>query len=167
MQGYQMKPAYAALKANQFSSNKYSPNFMGGEELYKLIGYDIEELRKQNPGYINTCAVRMSLALIKSGAQFSGRLKIKAGPYKGRMIEPGAKLLADQLAKPQLLRKPELLSPSNAVASLSGKQGIVLFWKITGYGGGHIDLIETSSTVQVCNSACYFSSKEIWFWPLS
>lgn len=162
-----MKPAYTVLKANQYSSNKYNPGFMGSEELYKLIGYDIEQLKKQNPGYVNTCAVRMSLALIQTGVQFSGRLKIKAGPYKGRMIEPGAKLLADELAKPQLLGRPELFSSSNAVASLSGKKGIVLFWKITGYGGGHIDLIETSNTVQVCNSACYFSSKEIWFWPLT
>jgi len=162
-----MKPSFMTLKANLYSSNKYNSNFMGGEELYKLIGYDIEELRKQNSGYINTCAVRMSLALIKSGVQFFGRLKIKDGPYKGRMIEPGAKLLADQLAKPQLLGRPELFSHSNAVARLSGKKGIVLFWKITGYGGGHIDLIETSITVQVCNSACYFSSKGIWFWPLT
>ena len=38
--------------------------------------------------------------------------------------------------------------------------------KIAGYGGGHIDLIETVDTVQVCNSACYFSSQEVWFWPL-
>ena len=35
-----------------------------------------------------------------------------------------------------------------------------------GYDGGHIDLIETIDAVQVCSSACYFSSKEIWFWPL-
>ncbi len=159
-----MKPSFMTLKSNHYSSNKYHSNFMGGEELYNLIGYDIEKLKKQNPGYANTCAVRMSLALIKSGIQFAGRLKIKDGPYKGRMIEPGAKLLADQLAKPQLFGRPKLLSPSNAVAHLSGKKGVVLFWKITGYGGGHIDLIETSSSaVHVCNSACYFLSKEIWF----
>ncbi len=162
-----MKPSFMAFKANHYSSNKHNSNFMGSEEIYKLIGYDIEELKKQNPGYVNTCAIRMSLALIKSGMNFSGRLKIKNGPYKGRMIEPGAKLLAGQLAKPQLFGRPELISPSNAVVRLSGKKGMVLFWKVTGYGGGHIDLIETSNAVQVCNSACYFSSKEIWFWPLT
>ncbi len=162
-----MKPPFMALKANHYSSNKHNSDFMSGEEIYKLIGYDIEELKKQNPGYVNTCAVRMSLALTKSGMNFSGRLKIKDGPNKGRMIEPGAKLLADQLAKPQLFGRPELISPSNAVVRLSGKKGVVLFWKVTGYGGGHIDLIETSNAVQVCNSACYFSSKEIWFWPLT
>lgn len=124
-----MKPSHASLKANHYSSNKYSPNFLGSEELYKSIGYDIEQLKKQNPGYANTCAVRLSLALIKSGISFSGRLKIKDGAHKGRMIEPGAKLLADQLAKPQALGRPELIDPKNAIARLKGKKGVILFWK--------------------------------------
>ena len=161
-----MKPLYSNLKKHHYSSNKYHANFMGAAELYKSIGYDINNLTKQNSGYANTCAVRMSLALIKSGITFTGRLKIKDGPHKGKMIEPGAKLLADQLMKPQLLGRPTLIDPKNALTALSGKKGIVLFWKITGYGGGHIDLIETNNSAQVCNSACYYSSKEIWFWPL-
>ena len=162
-----MKPAYANLKANHYSSNKYSPSFLDSDELYASLGYSLEALRKQSPDYVNTCAVRMSLALIKSGVDFIGRMKIKEGPYKGKMIEPGAKLLADQLARPTAFGRPDLIPPANAASRLSGKKGLILFWKITGYGGGHIDLIESSTTVQVCNSACYFSSKEIWFWPLS
>lgn len=161
-----MKPSYESLKANHYSSNKYSANFLAGEDVYKSIGYDMEQLKKQNPGYANTCAVRLSLALLKSGMTFNGRLKIKDGPHKGKMIEPGAKLLADQLARPQALGKPELIDPKDAMARLKGKKGVILFWKITGYDGGHIDLIEPAQTTQVCHSACYFSSKEIWFWPL-
>jgi len=42
----------------------------------------------------------------------------------------------------------------------------LFFWKIIGYGGGHMDLIETTNSAQACNSACYFSSKEVQFWPL-
>lgn len=34
------------------------------------------------------------------------------------------------------------------------------------YDGGHIDLIEEISSETICNSACYFESKEIWFWEL-
>ena len=162
-----MKPAYANLKANHYSSNKYSPSFLDSDELYASLGYSLEALRRQSPDYVNTCAVRMSLALIKSGVDFIGRMKIKEGPYKGKMIEPGAKLLADQLARPTAFGRPDLIPPANAASRLSGKKGLILFWKITGYGGGHIDLIESSTTVQVCNSACYFSSKEIWFWSLS
>ncbi len=121
---------------------------------------------KQNPAYENTCAVRMSLALIKSGVNFQGRLMIKDGPHKGKMIEPGAKLLADQLARPGVFGRPTVLAPRDAISRLSGKQGVILFWKITGYGGGHIDLIEATTTAQVCHSQCYFAAKEIWFWPL-
>lgn len=161
-----MKPFFTKLKTNHYSSNKYNPSFLGAEELYRKIGYDIENLKKQNPGYVNTCAVRMSLALLQSGVPFVGRLKIKDGPFKGKMIEPGAKLLADQLKKPHIFGYPTLIDPKKATQLLSGKKGVVLFWKITGYGGGHIDLIEPINSIQVCNSGCYFSSKEIWFWPL-
>ena len=143
-----------------------SSAFVDAEALYKEIGYSYDNLVQQNPGYVNTCAVRMSLALIKSGTDFVGRLKIKEGPHKGRTIEPGAKLLADQLARPVVFGRPDVFAPPSAVSRLSGKKGVILFWKITGYGGGHIDLIESSTTMQVCNSACYFSSKEVWFWPL-
>ncbi len=162
-----MKPGYSVLKSNHDSSDYANPNFVSGEDIYQEIGYTLDGLTKQNPAYENTCAVRMSLALIKSGVVFSGRLKIKSGPYKGKMIEPGAKLLADQLARPTIFGRPEVFAPSNAIARLSEKKGVVLFWKITGYGGGHIDMIEMTNAVQVCNSACYFSSKEIWFWPLT
>lgn len=162
-----MKPTYATLKANHFSSNKYHSSFVDSDELYESLGYSLDALRKQNPDYVNTCAVRMSLALLKSGVPFAGRMKVKKGPFTGRMFEPGAKLLADQLARPTALGRPEVVPASNALATLSGKRGVILFWKIAGYGGGHIDLIEASTATQVCNSACYFSSKEIWFWPLS
>ena len=167
MRELQMKPTYATLKSNHYSSNKYSPNFLDSDEIYTLLGYSLESLRKQNPDYVNTCAVRMSLALIESGVHFVGRMKIKDGPHKGKTFEPGAKLLADQLARPGVFGRPDIIAPSDAMSRLSGKKGLILFWKIAGYGGGHIDLIDVSTTVQACNSACYFSSKEIWFWPLS
>jgi hypothetical protein len=161
-----MKPSYETMKTNHNSSSELSPSYVDKKSLYNRIGYDIDNLTKQSPGYQNTCATRMSLALIKSGVTFSGRLKIKDGPHKGRTFEPGAKLLADQLSQPHVLGKPQVLSPKEAMTKLRGKKGVVFFWKIAGYDGGHIDLIETSNSVQVCNSACYFSSKEIWFWPL-
>lgn len=161
-----MKVNYAFLKSKYYSSDRMSSSYVSGEDVYKEIGYNLNELTRQNPAYENTCAVRMSLALIKAGVSFVGRLKIKNGLYKGKMIEPGAKLLADQLAHPPLFGKPEIFKPSNAMSKLNGKKGVVLFWKITGYGGGHIDLVETSSMVCVCNSGCYFLSKEIWFWSL-
>lgn len=161
-----MKVNYSLLKSNHYSSDRTSLNYKSGEDVYREIGYDLDALMKQQPAYENTCAVRMSLALIKCGVHFIGRLEVKDGPYKGRMIEPGAKLLADQLAHQRAFGKPDVFAPRDAMTRLRGKRGVILFWKITGYGGGHIDLIETTTTVQVCNSHCYFLSKEIWFWSL-
>lgn len=160
-----MKPAYLTLKSQHYSSEFYKAGYVSAEALYKEIGYDIEDLKKQNAGYANTCATRLSLALLKSGVQFSGRLRIKDGPYKGRMVEPGAKLLADQLVG--ILGRPLILQrPTTAPKELDGKQGVVFFWKINGYDGGHIDLIESANGAQVCNSHCYFACKEVWFWEL-
>lgn len=160
-----MRPAYLTLKSQHYSSEFHKAGYVSAEALYKEIGYDIEDLKKQNAGYANTCATRMSLALLKSGVQFSGRLRIKDGPYKGRTIEPGAKLLADQLIG--ILGRPLILQrPTTAPKELDGKQGVVFFWKIDGYDGGHIDLIEPANGVQVCNSHCYFACKEVWFWEL-
>ena len=146
---------FSVLKSKHYSSDRMSSTYKSGDDVYKEIGYTLESLVKQNPAYENTCAVRMSLALIKNGVNVAGRLKIKDGPHKGKMIEPGAKLLADQLARPAVFGRPDVFAPRDAISRLSGKKGVVLFWKITGYGGGHIDLIEAATAVQTCNSQCY------------
>jgi hypothetical protein len=62
-----MKARYAILKLNHYSSQKTSPSYRSAHELYKEIGYDFDGLLKQNAAYVNTCATRMSLALIKAG----------------------------------------------------------------------------------------------------
>lgn len=162
-----MKPTFDTLKSNYYSSNELQSNYVSGSDLYAEMGINHEELIRQNPAYVNTCAARVSLALLKSDISFVGRLTIRSGPFSGKKIEPGAKLLADQLKKPHIFGFPNLIDPQRAVERLAGKKGVVLFWKISGYGGGHIDLIEPINSVQVCNSGCYFNSKEIWFWPLA
>lgn len=162
-----MKPSYQNLKKYYYSSEPSNSNYRSGEEIYENIGYKIEDLIKQNKGYANTCATRMSIALIKSGVSFTGRLKIKKGVYKDRKIETGAKLLADQLMRQNVFGKPDICAiPSVAITKIGFKKGVVFFWKITGYDGGHIDLIESSNKLQVCNSHCYFNCKEVWFWEL-
>ena len=161
-----MNISYATLKSNHYSSDQSNSSYLSAEEVYTEAGLNYENLIRQNPAYENTCAVRMSLALIKTGVSFTGRLRIKSGKYEGKTIEPGAKLLADQLKRKSLLGMPEVNKPTKFINKVLGKKGIVLFWKITGYGGGHIDLIEVSNTEQTCNSNCYFDSKEIWFWEL-
>lgn len=160
-----MKLKFATLKKHHSSSNITDADFLDAEQVYSSIGYDLNTLIKQNPGYENTCAVRMSVALLTSNIIFTGRLPIKTGALKGRMIEPGAKLLADQLLK--VLGRPQIWhDAAQAKNDLLNKQGIVFFDRISGYGGGHIDLIESSKDGLVCHSHCYFNCKEIWFWKL-
>lgn len=161
-----MKPSFAALKAAHNSSTEGRPSYVSGAAVYREIGHDIDQLMGQNAGYRNTCAVRMSLALIKVGFSIRGRIKIKAGPHAGKSVEPGAKLLADQLVT-RLGRPLVLTQMAKAPDMLRGRRGIVFFWKIEGYEGGHIDLIEPANTTSMCNSQCYFACKEIWFWELA
>ena len=161
-----MKPSYARLKSHYYSSKEGMINHIGTRSLYAEIGYDAVKLLQQNVAYRNTCAVRMSLALLKTGVSFKGRLKIKTGKFKGKHIEPGAKLLADQLARPRVFGQPAVYKPAEFKRKAFGKRGVVLFHKISDYGGGHIDLIEPSNMSFSCNSNCYFSCRSIWFWSL-
>ena len=162
-----MKPTFAVLKSNYYSSNELQSDYVSATDLYAEMGIDHEQLMKQSPAYINTCAARVSLALLKSNVSFVGRLSVKSGKYTGKKIETGAKLLADQLMRPEVFGAPELYTPTNFLQKIKGKKGVVLFWKIVGYGGGHIDLIDAATVNAVCSSGCYYQSKEIWFWPLS
>ena len=106
-----MKPTFTTLKSNYYSSNELQSNYVNGTDLYSEIGIDHEMLIKQNPAYINTCAARVSLALLKSNVPFVGRLPVKSGKYVGKKIETGAKLLADQLMKPSSFGMPEIYKP--------------------------------------------------------
>lgn len=162
-----MKPSFKKVKDNHYSSNELNTSYKSYEELYEELGYDENSWVHKNDQFKNTCATRLSLALVKAGVTFQGRLKIKGGAEKGKSFELGSKLLADQLARPEVLGKPEILKPEEAPQKILGRRGIVFFSKVQGFdGAGHIDLIETSNNSTVCNSACYFNSKEVWFWPL-
>ena len=161
-----MKPSYKKLKSNHYSSNENARNFVDGQLLYSEIGYSRQSLLRRNRAYRNTCAVRMSLALLKTGIPFAGRLKIKSGQFKGKYIEPGAKLLADQLMKPRAFGRPAVYNSNDFKKKVLGKKGVVLFHKIRDYGGGHIDLIEPANLSFICHSSCFFACREIWFWPL-
>lgn len=160
-----MKIHYSQLKNNHYSANVRDAGFVSREDVYEEIGYSFDDLYKQNPNYENTCAVRMSLALLKSNIPFAGRLKIKSGKYAGKSVETGAKLLADQLCLGAAFGKPEIFKPAETFSKVSRK-GVVFFSRIAGYGGGHIDLIESNTMGQVCHTQCHIACKEVWFWQL-
>ena len=165
--GRPVKPSYEALKRHHKSAQFYKSGYVSDEAVYQELGYDLAELLKLNAGYKNTCATRMSVALLRAGMSIAGRLKIKSGMLAGKSVEPGAKLLADQLARPGLFGPPSIFRrPSGAPAELKGQKGVIFFWKLATSGIGHIDLVEPANSTQVCNSSCYFACQEIWFWPL-
>jgi hypothetical protein len=158
-----MKPPFLELKTNFPGESAVSKT-----ELFQEIGWD-DLMSKEE--YQNTCAIRMSVALIKSGIDIPGRMAINKGPWKGRWIEPGQARLAHMLASPPLFGDPEKFSRNTVEDGIGQRHGLIVFWNIPGYlngHGGHIDIISSSSgKIKQCGSGCYFDSSEFWFWELS
>lgn len=153
--------SYAFLRKNYPTHDKVS-----GAALYASIGHPD---KGKNLSWQNTCAIRVSLALLGAGELVGpGYLTARAGPYKGKRIESRQKALADFLSK--RLGAPEVYKNGyEAWSKIRPRRGIVSFYRLNGTWDtqGHIDLVEpvTMGDLQ-CASACYWSSAEVWFWPL-
>ncbi len=143
-------------------------------ELYEALGWpDLVN----NPHYKNTCAVRMSLCLIKSGIALSGRFEIKKGAHKGKRVEPSQLKLSRLLTDKKIFGKPQVFKIAQLDNVLLGKQGVVSFMRIPGYVvdgglGGHIDLVKHGKFLffwdkLICQSGCHWDADEFWFWPMS
>ncbi len=161
------------------SFNELAKNYPTKEEfthdaLFDELGW--QDL-KTNPSYTNTCAIRMSYCLIRAGLHIPGRMKIKSGPHKGQMIEPGQAKLTAILSTPKFLGSPIVFKPKDRPVNLKGKQGIISFMRIPGYmidGGlsGHIDLVHHETLFLfwnqfICAEDCYWNASECRFWPLN
>lgn len=134
------------------------------EALFQELGW--QDLI-QNPSYANTCAIRISVALVKSGITLRGGLVIQKGPHRGRRIEAGQARLAKMLAEPAYFGKAEVFRCDDAVTGIASRKGMAAFGNIPGYmngRGGHIDLIDGARAI--CGSDCYWTASEMWFWPL-
>jgi hypothetical protein len=119
-----------------------------------------------NPAYWDTCAIRMSYALLKAGVALPGaRMKSKGSSVKG-YIEPGQVKLSSILKK--IWGAPEVYGDKAAAKAGIGKRtGVVSFFRIEGGHGGHIDLIWPGPYgFQQCARSCYFTAITVWFWPL-
>jgi hypothetical protein len=155
-----MKPSFAALR-------QHYPRNTLQEALFTDIGWT-DLISK--PAYRDTCAIRMSVALLASGMSLpKARMKATAGKLKGRYIEPGQDKLS--LILKRTWGKPEVYKGKLSARDGIGKRsGVVSFFRIHGGGtadGGHIDLIWPGiNGFQQCARSCYFSASEIWFWPL-
>lgn len=144
----------------------YSPSHLVTRaDLYNEIGW--EDL-VNNPSFQNTCAIRLSLALIKSGATVPGRMSIKKGPHKGALIEMGQDNLTRILKR--YVGAPEKLAGMlrDYTKSIGSRNGIISFYNLAPglYEGGHIDLVSSGSGALKCGSSCHWTSKEVLFWPM-
>lgn len=139
-------------------------NALTTAELYTQLGWP-DLVGK--PAWVNTCAIRMSLALLHSNVPVVGRLKIKQGELKGKLVEPGQNTLSDWLVNRH--DEPERYkgTDANLHAKLTGRRGIVSFMRIHEYPGGHIDLLSHESSFAICRRGCHFDAAEIRFWPLA
>jgi hypothetical protein len=152
-----IRPAYQLLRQQY-------PRSETREVLFADIGWS--DLTK-NPAFWDTCAIRMSAALLRAGVSLPGaRMQAKAGTIKGRWIEPGQAKLSAILKR--LWGAPEVYSNEAAArAGIGQRHGVVSFFRIEGTDGGHIDLIAMGDHGFLdCARACFFSAVTVWFWPL-
>jgi hypothetical protein len=152
-----MKPPFAMLWTNYPRTDKR-------EALFEELGWsDIAN----HPGYKDTCAIRMSVGLLRSGLTLPGAsMQVHAGKLKGKKIEPRQHRLSDTLKL--LWGNPEMYdSEKSARDGIGARTGVVSFFRIAGGPGGHIDLVHAGPYgFAECARSCYFGSWEIWFWPL-
>lgn len=154
-----MKPSYSIVRRNY-----YLPNRVDRQELFAEIGHP--GLGK-SPAWVNTCAIRLSLALVKSDVVLPGHMVIQLGKYKGRRIEQNVVRLAGYLTT--LYGKPEEWdNGSDASAYIGARRGIVAFFALTGPidDSNHIDLVSPTESSSKCANACYWRATKFQFWQL-
>lgn len=131
---------------------------------------------------INTCAARMSEALVLANKLVADRAKIRGsgkkgdtypllGPYSYKLfgnlchhgIARGARDLGEFLT--YHWGQPKAFTGlTEAPPALQGQRGVVCFVKIPGFDGqGHIDLWNATETV----GSSYWDSSKVWFFELT
>ncbi len=160
-----MRVDFETLYSNYPSSEPSRSNHVSQRDLFTEIGWD-EFLG--NPNYSNTCAIRVSMAFVKSGFNIvPASHRIQKGAFAGKGVEVNMRRLADLMARNNYLGTYEDYTPATAQNGIGARKGLVAFNNIPGYrGGGHIDLVLGGTDAAQCASACYYQSETIWFWPL-
>jgi hypothetical protein len=135
------------------------------EELYQWLGLP-EKLHE--PGWQNTCAVRVSLALLGAGMTiWDGRTTVRAGKYAQRQIEATQKRLANYLRREW--GEPERFAAALAKWRIGGRRGVIAFAQLWGPFDqqGHIDIVAPDQWQRLlCEGSCYWDSVEVSFWEL-
>jgi hypothetical protein len=156
-----MRPPYAVLAAAY-------PRKPGVNQAFLYNGIGHPEFATDGR-MENTCATRVSIALLAAGiSPVPGNLTVRHGRFAGKRIETNQQALSKFLVR--RLGQPEVYKNGyEAWSKIRPRRGIVSFMGIYGAGStqGHIDLVEPATMNDLqCASACYWSSAEVWFWPL-
>jgi len=163
-----MKVPYANLRMHFPDTDS-----VGRDELYHWIGYS-ENIN--DPNFYNTCAIRMSLALLGAGYANPGEWPIKAGKYKGRAIETQQRRLSAWLTR-HIAQPEKFNGGQEAERAIGDRRGIVSFFSIYGDAlpQGHIAIVakdrwgrylRCGNEIDGTATGCYWSSREVWFWAL-
>lgn len=140
------------------------PRTQGRAALYRSLGWnDLVD----RPAYLDTCAIRMSYGLLCAGGTLPGAtMEVRAGPLKGKWIEPRQAGLSRILTR--VWGQPEIFGAGQpAEEGIGARRGVASFFRIEGGHGGHIDLIVPNEHGYLaCARSCYFSALKVWFWPL-
>jgi Type VI secretion system (T6SS), amidase effector protein 4 len=156
-----VKPPYALLRSKYPDRRSVS-----SEELYQWIGHP---KLLTTPGWENTCGIRMSLALVRCGIHITpARLLVTAGECKGRILEPGQANLSLFLLRAWGVPEKYKGGPI-AAKGIDGRRGVISFYHLWGASDrqGHIDMVAPDTINQLaCEEDCYWSSTDVWFWPL-
>lgn len=129
---------------------------------YKI---DTDEHHVCSMDFPNTCAIRMSEALVKTDRAFLNAFKRSSKNRCPHGYMRGAQDLASVLAQPNVLGSRSLgwVSPGTAPSNAIGKKGIICYMKIPTFSGqGHIDLWDINDAV----GDKYWNAQTIWMWVL-
>jgi hypothetical protein len=152
-----MKPTYHQVR-------RHYPRGESLEKLYTSLGWKDLVGHK---AYKDTCAIRMSYALVSAGVTLPGaQMRVQSGDLKGRYLAHRQESLSRTLK--HIWGAPEVYkSKPDAEAGIGSRSGVVSFFKIEGGNGGHIDLVTPDGNGFLeCARSCYFTARTIWFWPL-
>jgi len=143
-----IRPSFSALKSN-----------------YRTTRESVHNCSMQFP---NTCAIRMSEALVRTNSKFLDKLKSGGKNVCPHGYVRGAQDLGAILATGTVWGTRNHGwngSASGTVpAGAKGKQGLVCYMEIPGFSGqGHIDLWDGTRAV----GDAYWNAKTIWMWTLS
>lgn len=168
---------FGTLWTNYPNTTEYTSR----DTLYPYLGWGKDAAMMTSKDWENTCAIRLSVCLIRCGMAFAeapiGAL-VGHGCADKRLRGKAVVIGFDRLAK--MLKKrwgdPKVL-PNVTEQDLNNQKGVVAFYGLPSGYRGHIDIIRDTampwtfqgssgdSTSYEFGSGSYFGSREAWFWP--